>query len=314
MEALFQGAAKGAKGVLERGEKLGINQAVRDAMGEIKRNMQTFNETRTIPRSSDRSALNDESAANALAAMQRRNMQLANMLNETVANLKAVSTSDLEDKAKSLELIEIAAAKIQFVQIYLEDSSMEMPVTTPPATDDARIETADIVHGESDDGGTPKEQVDASKDAAIVVDNLPIPVEDTKESAPVEPPKNEEAPTPVEPVAADAASNGSPKKDSDQPSNIAKRPAPIPTRSTLAQSSFSWMLEPDEPLAIKSAASASKKAPAQHKKRGHNASREKNAFLFGDVINETGGGDPLGSDDIFGMQPIAKAKAKQSND
>jgi TBC1 domain family protein 5 len=37
VEALFQGAAKG---VFDRGERLGINQAVRDAVGEVKKNMQ----------------------------------------------------------------------------------------------------------------------------------------------------------------------------------------------------------------------------------------------------------------------------------
>jgi hypothetical protein len=36
MGELFQGAAKG---LLDRGEKLGINQAVRDAVGEAKKNV-----------------------------------------------------------------------------------------------------------------------------------------------------------------------------------------------------------------------------------------------------------------------------------
>ncbi|EAQ90925.1 hypothetical protein CHGG_02860 [Chaetomium globosum CBS 148.51] len=46
VEALLQGAAKN---MIERGEKLGINQAVRDAMGEFRRNVQGLQETRSTP-------------------------------------------------------------------------------------------------------------------------------------------------------------------------------------------------------------------------------------------------------------------------
>ena len=43
VEALFQGAAKG---VFDRGERLGINKAVRDAVGEVKKNMQGLQTSR----------------------------------------------------------------------------------------------------------------------------------------------------------------------------------------------------------------------------------------------------------------------------
>ncbi|KAK5990209.1 TBC1 domain family member 5 [Cladobotryum mycophilum] len=131
VETLFQG-------VLEKGEKLGINQAVRDAMGEIRRNMQGLNDVRYSP-IPPRDILSEERAAKALAAMESRNKQLASFLDESVTNLKAVSMSDLEDKAKSLELIEIAAAKIQFVQILLQDPSMEVPAMSSSAAEEAQV-------------------------------------------------------------------------------------------------------------------------------------------------------------------------------
>ena len=134
VESLFQGAAKSAKGVLERGEKLGINQAVREAMTEIRRNMQSFNESRPSPRTT-RNILDNEGTAKALVALERRNKQLASLLAETVVDLKTVSMGNLNDRAKSLELIEIAAAKIQFVQVYLGDSSMEVPSFYAPAAE-----------------------------------------------------------------------------------------------------------------------------------------------------------------------------------
>jgi TBC1 domain family protein 5 len=114
----------------------------------------------------------------------------------------------------------------------------------------------------------------------------------------------------TESTTADAPAQEKHQPQLAVPSSIAKRPAPIPTRSTLAQSSFSWMLEPDEPQVPKSPPSVANKGSAQHKKRGMNASREKNAFLFGDVA-ETEGNDPFGTDDIFGLQPMVKSKAKE---
>ncbi|KAI9166834.1 TBC1 domain family member [Paramyrothecium foliicola] len=306
MEALFQNAAKGAKGVIERGEKLGINQAVRDAMGEIRRNVQAFNETRTAPLPIGGSTLNDEGAASALAAMQRRNMQLANMLNETVANLKMISTSDPEDKAKNLELIEIAAAKVQFVQIYLEDSSMEMPVLDSATLGEAQPEVADVVHGGSDDESVTKEPEPVVKQGSLETETSSKVDEKALSSDPEAP----DAVPPTDSEANESSAGGEPQKDPLQDAKVAIRPAPIPTRSTLAQSSFSWMLEPDQSMAAKSLHETGKKSPTHQRKRGNNASREKNAFLFGDVVPETEGNDPLSNDDIFGMQPLQKPKAK----
>ncbi|OAA58571.1 Rab-GAP/TBC domain protein [Niveomyces insectorum RCEF 264] len=101
MEALFQGAAKG---VLERGEKLGINQAVRDAVGEIRRNMvQSFQEARQAAKATGRGrdgsgaglptaapardrALSSSSSY-VVETLERRNRQLASVLSETIAAL-----------------------------------------------------------------------------------------------------------------------------------------------------------------------------------------------------------------------------------
>ncbi|KAJ4141121.1 hypothetical protein NW768_000328 [Fusarium equiseti] len=285
MEALFQGAAKGAKGVFERGEKLGINQAVRDAMGEIKRNI---NEARSAPRT-PQPLMNEGEAARSLAALEIRNQHLAAMLDETVNNLKAISASSLEDKAKSLELIEIAAAKVQFVKIYLDDPSMEVPVLQSPPSEE-----------------TPQEVVVA--ETAIV---QPEPVQAAPEGLDVsglqisepKPAPKEEPVQPSGPDRIDIATADENKSASSLPSS---RPGPVPTRSTLAQSSFSWMLEPDESGPSKTPASSNKSPPPQHKKRiSNSASREKNAFLFGEVTENR---NPLNSDEIFGLEPIKKLK------
>ncbi|KAF5668047.1 TBC1 domain-containing protein [Fusarium circinatum] len=285
MEALFQGAAKGAKGVYERGEKLGINQAVRDAMGEIKRNL---NEARSAPRS-PQPLVNNQESARSLVALERRNQQLAAMLDETVDNLKAISASNLDDKAKSLELIEIAAAKVQFVKIYLDDSSMEVPVlqTPPPVDSPQEVAVAE----------TTIVQPEPVSVASMEADISALQISESKES-----PESESA----RPPSSDRM-DIVPHDDGKSANSLApSRPAPVPTRSTLAQSSFSWMLQPDESGSSKASPASNKSPPPQHKKKMSNsASRGKNAFLFGEVTESR---NPLNSDEIFGLEPLKKLK------
>ncbi|KAL9571266.1 hypothetical protein ACKAV7_004604 [Fusarium commune] len=285
MEALFQGAAKGAKGVYERGEKLGINQAVRDAMGEIKRNI---NEARSAPRS-PQPQVNDQESARSLVALERRNQQLAAMLDETVDNLKAISASNLDDKAKSLELIEIAAAKVQFVKIYLDDSSMEVPALQSPPPEDSPQEVAVAE--------TTIVQPEPVSVTSTEVDISALQISESKKA-----PESESA-RPPSPDRMDIVAHD----DGKSANSLAPaRPAPVPTRSTLAQSSFSWMLEPDESGSSKASPASNKSPPPQHKKKMSNsASREKNAFLFGEVTESR---NPLNSDEIFGLEPLKKPK------
>ena len=301
VEALFQGAAKGAKGMLERGEKLGINQAVRDAMGEIRRNMQGFNESRYVPRP-PKEVLTGEGAARALAVMERRNLQLASMLDDTMTSLKAVSASNLDDKAKSLELIEVAAAKIQFVKIYLEDPTMEVPVLDRPMPDQDQMETDEKPAAEEAEVG-PKAELGNTDEVQISSLSL---ADDEAGPAKAEPPKSPPGAQAMDTSGAEAATDplsaGAP---------AVARPPPVPTRSTLAQSSFSWMLESHDPSPSHSRLTSRSPPGSGHsnrKRQSNNASREKNAFLFGEVTADSEGKDPLKADDIFGMEPLRKKK------
>ncbi|TWU76716.1 hypothetical protein ED733_002931 [Metarhizium rileyi] len=295
MEAFFQGAARGANRVLERSEKLGINQAVRDAMGEIRRNVQTFNEARQAQQPPSH-VLGDEGATKALAAMERRNMELASLLNDTVTNLKTVSMSAFEDKAKSLELIEVAAAKIQFVQIYLEDSTMDVPVLSTSKKESA-MSPRIVDKAAETKTATARETPELSSGSSVA--DLTKLVEDNPKKKGVKDQKN-----------MDVSGDGPPKHASHAESSkndaVEVRPAPVPTRSSLAQSSFSWMLEPDETAPSRSA--ATKSPSMQHtKKHSSNLSRERNAFLFGEVTADaTDGSRPLKTDEMFGMELIAK--------
>ncbi|KAG5951030.1 hypothetical protein E4U53_003907 [Claviceps sorghi] len=334
MESLLQGAAKGANRMLERSEKLGINQAVRDAMGEIRRNVQSFNEVRQIQRSSG-NAMSDAGAAQALAAMERRNKQLASLLQDTVTTLKTVTLAEADDKAKSLELIEVAAAKIQFVQIYLEDSSMDVPTLETTAAGHAAVSdlpiektTRDSVHKAEDKSkegmtnGEAKRTQDAPDARVLLTRGSKSSSKDVEPEVGTEPGKMDASTEGDQPESSQPPELKVPGKHPTQPqqpdapgsvqTNTQQRPAAVPTRSTLAQSSFSWMLEPDESTQFRSSSdNGPKSAPSKHKKKtSSSSSRQRNAFLFGEVATEVDGDAPFKTGDVLGMEPIPNPKEK----
>ncbi|KAL7822458.1 RabGAP/TBC [Trichoderma gracile] len=288
------------QGVLERGEKLGINQALRDAVGEIKRNMQGLNEGLSTPM--PRAAMADDGAAKALAVMQRRNEQLASLLEETVLSLRALSLSNLEDKARSLDAIEVAAAKVQFVQIYLQDATMDIPTMNSPAAEEAPA-AADKREGKGvkKAPAAGKENQPRSPVSSSTNTSAPAPAKTSSSPGQLKKPAEIKDPLSdsVEVTSKDAKKEGV----LNEISLNARPAAPIPARSTIAQSSFSWMLEPDE-SGPPQTPPIGKSPASQQKRRGNNASREKNAFLFGEVQAEPDERDPLGSGDIFGLEPI----------
>ncbi|KKP04049.1 hypothetical protein THAR02_03841 [Trichoderma harzianum] len=293
------------QGVLEKSEKLGINQALRDAVGEIKRNMQGLNEGLSSPY--PRVVLADDGAAKALAVMQRRNDQLASLLEETVMSLRALSVSNLEDKARSLDIIEVAAAKVQFVQIYLQDASMDIPTADSPTSEEAQL------------AAEKREDKEIKKAPPPEKENQPLsPVSGTNALGPNlskadsklgDMKKSEEIKDPLS-DAAEATSNDS-KKEEVLSEGQPRAPVvvSIPARSTIAQSSFSWMLEPEE-SGPPQTPPIGKSPTSQQKRRNNNASREKNAFLFGEAPAELDERDPLRSGDIFGMEPMPTPPAK----
>ncbi|POS82452.1 hypothetical protein EPUL_005539, partial [Erysiphe pulchra] len=124
IETLLQEAAKG---VISRGQRLGINKVFKEAVGEVKKNMQGFQSIRRSPNTS-RSNFNEFESLTPLKAeiiaMNTRNQQLANMLEQATTDLRAISISGDEEVKSYIVAIEMAIAKIDFVKVYLEDSNM----------------------------------------------------------------------------------------------------------------------------------------------------------------------------------------------
>lgn len=330
VEALFQGATKN---MMERGEKLGINQAVRDAVGEIRRNMQGLQEARTPGRGrgtsfGDTRPTSASDYSSTLATLERRNRRLAAMLDESVNNLKLVATSGMEGDVKNhIETIEVAAAKVQFVKACLEDSTITLPEgDLPPLgalsisnhtelrSPTVALDTTPVVMTSA--------VIDETRSALSSPEREPqraglatLPEEDHHDKMDTDMPEPDTKSTnATDPLSAEPTNPLTPTAAIPGPAH--RPPGPIPTRSTLAQSSFAWMLEPDTTLSSAHHAPASPSGrpsssgnAAQQKKR-QTASRERNAFLFGEVIapeGAGGGGERRPSEDeIFGLQPIRK--------
>ncbi|KAI0179971.1 RabGAP/TBC [Hypoxylon sp. FL1284] len=323
IEGLIQGTAKG---FLERGEKLGINQAVRDAMVEIRRNVQ---EAKTSMKAS-RDLLNEPGSSTtvrAVAMMDRRNRRLAAMLDEPMSTLKKLATIDPADKQQYQDELEIAAAKIQFVKIYLEDSTMALPdeeePTSPtpldtPAADTEKTSPAplsDAVAVMTLGAASPTTESPAGPDVGAKPASTSSPN-----------PDHDMMDTTDDPLGSGATTTPPVQKKPPE------RPAPVPARSTLAQSSFSWMLEPDtQPSSSSSPSTAGpppifpSKLPSSssagsgnggnggsgtgHRKRpSANANRERTAFLFGEVApaadDTSDAGRSVLPQDIFGLEEI----------
>lgn len=324
VEALFQGAAKN---VLEQSERLGINQAVRDAVVEIRRNVQDAKSSMKTGKDLFSEPRPSSTAMRAVAAMDRRNQRLVSMLDEQVAALTDLGiTSALdENKQKAQEALDVTVAKLQFIKVYLEDSTLALP-----DDDDAQDGPASPRPVERKVDSEP-----LSNAVAAMALNTPMVIDSPD-------PSGNQTPTPTSPPPPPPLDQHSSKPDPDagapekmdtDPLGVEasstvqtlKRPQlPIPTRSTLAQSSFAWMLEPDVsslgPASAAAAASSSSsvfgsaptsRTDTMHRKRpSANANRERTAFLFGEVPSDAQG-NAIREEDIFGLEPIRKREENE---
>ena len=294
VEALFQGAAKG---VFDRGERLGINQAVRDAVGEVKKNMQGLQASRanSIPSRTTSDVMRwslDEGqpvtpSRNLITAMNKRNEQLARMLDQAMADLRAVSVSTEGDKEKYTNAIDLAIAKVDFVKVYLEDSTMPLPTEfiTPSASPLIPGSSPTLVAHKNPELSRPSPLV-PELEAKSKLGRKQLPgtprLEDLRAASAVstERPRAETPSPPVTPSESEAKANPLRPK------------APVPTRSTIANSSFAWMLDADSlasgGLSIKTASPQSTSPFLKSgRKPTSGASREKAAFLFGEDGGES---------------------------
>ncbi|KAF2433086.1 RabGAP/TBC [Tothia fuscella] len=283
-----------ARGVLNRGERWGINQALRDTIGEVRKNVQTtLNSGRNSPRTGSmtgirplhrttRSDVSSNIAANVLrkvGQLEERNKQLAKMLEGAVAELwkfekdaNEKMEGNGEDKSKDdLQALSMAVAKVQFVQVFLQDSTLPLPAeeteTKPPDVlreenvNDAMSEQKALHAPEPEPEPAPllleepHPQPLRSQASPTVIPtpasitptltktpSIPIPtILRPSSTQPQSSPHNRALPTIF--LSQEHASSLPPSNLSSKPSNLGTVPsANLPTRPKIEQSSFSWML------------------------------------------------------------------------
>ncbi|OBT87827.1 hypothetical protein VE02_02136 [Pseudogymnoascus sp. 03VT05] len=305
VEALLQGAAKG---VFDRGERLGINQVVRDAVDEVKRNMQGLSPGPGSPHPRINALPVDEvvtETGKSLADLEVRNKTLALLLNGTIEEIQKASDSTEDALTKSTS-INNGLDKLRFIMLRLEDSSLPLQPDTPRTAPDAEV--ARTMESEK------KSQVQASNVATPI---SPLKdIETTNLPAETPPPTAGSSPTLGRTIPRRPRTSVSqPSECLDAGSGKPGQPATgIPARSTLAQSSFAWMLGPDE-HSVPSDQSTSMKSPSPFlssgRKPGSNVARERSAFLFGDDADEDDVNSPAspkrgGSKGDFGLEAMKR--------
>lgn len=280
-EAIIQDAAKG---IYSRSEKLGLNKAVRDAVGDFRKNLQQLNTappTRTGSREYRRTkpGLNQSDRAGSsellrrITALESRNKQLAKMLERTVGELweyQATRAEKATDGEKeSLEALSTAVAKVQFVQVYLEDTTIPLPTeeiepkpSSPPPSDSKALRTKTSASASRSTNAIDKKS-EGEDDGAVP--KLP-----TRPSTATVP----NIPTIPDPVPTDT---------------LTPTLSPNRSRPSLAESSFSWMLGDEEPptKAFILSTSPHNAFPVEQRRKAASGGK---GYLFGDDDEENGRG------------------------
>ncbi|GAB7339712.1 hypothetical protein MBLNU457_6282t1 [Dothideomycetes sp. NU457] len=329
-ESMFQDAAKG---FMTRGEKWGINKAVRDRFEDIRRgvqdiqNMQTPSAPRRHSRTQSRSGLPGgvKRADTRLAALQKRNESLAKMLKaatdqlwdfqKEAAEAGAADTTDDEKNSEDIEgrkgwdadkvkELGMAIARVQFVQVYLEDPTIPLAEEEEEAVDDRQQQAEVSTEAPQSDADTkplPSPSVAAPLTSAATEQRSEPPPSSAAHTIPVSISPSTDAPTP------EANTRPQPHQN---PSSSTRAPSPEkPARPTLAQSSFSWMLgQETSPTTASRSPAGSGSTISDFTTAGLSAAEAVKArgrgFLFGDGDDDDAGGDGNGG-------TVKKSEAKK---
>lgn len=287
IDRIFQDAAKG---MYKRGEQWGINKAVRDAIVEVRKGVRDIQNSptpqrprthlRTASRQSASGGGGDADAASKLSDLEHRAAALAKMLKGATDDLWKYHEDAVAGKAsekQSLEALSIAIARVQFTQVYLEDSTVPLPVDEDQAEE--AVEEKGKTRSEAGQSSEPKieDEVAENNDQAILSES-----------------PNVESTIP-QPPSKSRPKRSSQSQSTEKPDQPADQPKGFQTpRPSLTQSSFSWMLGQDQGSG--SFVQANPLPPSEHR-------RQNRGFLFGDA-------EP--SSAISGS-PNDSAKAKAAN-
>ncbi len=293
-----------AKGVYSQGERWGVTKALRGAVQGLQSGN---NSPRRIPEkyrwsldSGKNVSDNPKELVEKIQYLEARNKSLALLLEKAMEELWA-QQKDMNDKPNEMtaDALSLAIAKVQFVQVYLENSTMPLPSEDLPRKEtkhDATVETdAGLI---ASSAGPPFGQVqsDGATDEKKTSEGTCRVDSSVQQSAPAT-----ENPLPHTPKI------GSLSKSSGGLSPFSQ------ARPALAQSSFSWMLGEDQQKSgfVSTSPFSSEKSDG----------RRKGAQLFGDEKREgsrnRGGSNPDNNGDhsdddgdVFTMENLKRGRLK----
>lgn len=123
-----------AKNIYARGEKLGIGKVVRSAVDEVHKKAQEIRDAQT-PSTPPSRRPGTSRPSEKLKQLELRNKRLAELLSGAVNELWEYQKLAMEERkeedqtppSEALEKLSTAIAKVQFVQVYLEEPSLGLP-------------------------------------------------------------------------------------------------------------------------------------------------------------------------------------------
>ena len=274
IEGIIQEAARG---VYRRGEKWGVAKALRGAVQGLQSASGTPSLMTSAPRwSLDTGQMIKDDSAQLTAriyTLEQKNRSLARLLEKAMQDLFTQQQDFAKNKAEAAaDALSLAIAKVQFVQVYLDNPAMPLP------NEDQALESG------------PKEEASEKKslvEAQQAMEASDVEVSPTPKSVAKDPRKKGRS---TGQASTSQSPMGSPRKQekitaptdsipSVQTSEDGNRHERLPNhRPVLAQSSFSWILGEDQRKSDFVAAS-----PFTSEKERF---RGKAGFLFGDGATE----------------------------
>ena len=249
-EEMISGAAKG---MYRHTERLGLNQALRDAVQGLQSGSISPRRTARWSLDKGRNVDDDEKLKARIEKLQARSKDLGKLLQAAMEELSDhIKQAESDAKADPYAL-SLVLAKLQYVQIYLEDSSLPFGSGSPSESQgDHSAEMAapsGHIKAVSTPSDVPTRRADQPSEAS------------TKAPSPTRRPKS--------------------KARTESPASFQQ------SRPSLAESSYSWMLG-DSPANSHFGASSpfspeqKRKSTAKGSEQERKAARGKAGFLFGD--------------------------------
>lgn len=139
LEGLFQDVAGGLQ---KRTEGWNVSKVVRSAVGEVRRNMNSYQTSHSRQPSADvlygeRRSLDGRAeeirqvAQRKIEELETRNKVLAKMLDDALQSLRSTKLASSESPEDTDQSFNMSLAKIQFVSVYLTNSDIPIPPEVP---------------------------------------------------------------------------------------------------------------------------------------------------------------------------------------